>query len=93
MPDTELGTVSVAEGQVLNNSLFARRVNVNCNHGWALRRAIRHGHTEVWEAIAASPGAAISSANTHGFTALHTAARCWVSNIDPLMNSSQVWSG
>jgi len=50
-------------------------VNVNCNRGWALRRAIRHGHAEVWEAIAAFPGVAISSANTHGLTALHTAAR------------------
>jgi len=51
------------------------RVNVNCNHGWALRRAIRHRHAEVWEAIVASPGLALSSANSHGLTALHTAAR------------------
>merc|ERR1712012_341145 len=51
------------------------RVNVNCNHGWGLRRAIRHHRQEVWEAIVSSPGVAISSANSHGMTALHTAAR------------------
>ena len=35
----------------------------------------RHHHQEVWEAIVSSPGVAISSANSHGMTALHTAAR------------------
>merc|ERR1719341_536500 len=61
------------------------RVNVNCNHGWALRRAIRHGHAEVWETLAASPGVAVSSANTHGLTALHTAARFGVTEAITLL--------
>merc|ERR1719234_1578555 len=61
------------------------RVNVNCNHGWALRRAIRHRHAEVWEAIVASHGVALSSANTHGLTALHTAARFGVAEAITLL--------
>ena len=67
-----------------------------------LTRPPRHQHPEVWEAIVASPGIALSSANTHGLTALHTAARCqrciyvkyvYLSNIDLLLHLLQIWSG
>jgi len=64
------------------------RVNVNCNHGWGLRRAIRHHRQEVWEAIVSSPGVAISSANSHGMTALHTAAR-YLRSLDIFLDFSR----
>ena len=48
----------------------------------------RHHRQEVWEAIVSSPGVAISSANSHGMTALHTAAR-YLRSLDIFLDFSR----
>ena len=52
-------------------------VNVNCSQGWGLRRAVRYGHSEVWQVLLKSPGAMtnVNLANKFGLSALHTACR------------------
>eukprot|EP00092_Neocalanus_flemingeri_P008219 GFUD01008861.1.p1 GENE.GFUD01008861.1~~GFUD01008861.1.p1 ORF type:complete len:818 (+),score=200.97 GFUD01008861.1:105-2558(+) len=52
-------------------------IDVNCSQGWGLRRAVRYGHSEVWQALLKSQGNKIhiNLVNQFGLSALHTACR------------------
>jgi len=47
----------------------------NTANGWALRRAVRYGFSEVWQFLLACPGLQVNLPNQYGLTALHTACR------------------
>ena len=50
-------------------------VNVNCSQGWGLRRAVRYGHSEVWQVLLKNPMTDLNLVNKFGLSSLHTACR------------------
>lgn len=50
-------------------------VDVNCQHGWALRRAVRYNHPEIWDSLLLHGSIQVNLQNQYGLTALHTACR------------------
>jgi len=55
-------------------------VDVNCQQGWSLRRAIRYQHPQIWDSLLLNRDISVNLGNRFGLTALHTAARFNVSS-------------
>ena len=52
-----------------------QRVNINCRAGHGLRRAVRYNQAQVYQYLLARTEIQVNLQNSHGQTALHTAAR------------------
>jgi len=52
-----------------------QKVDINCSSGHGLRRAIRYNQKRVWQYLLSRPEIDVNVKNSHGQTALHTAAR------------------
>jgi len=50
-------------------------VDVNCQQGWPLRRAIRYNHPQIWDSLLLHRYINVNLANRYGLSALHTACR------------------
>jgi len=50
-------------------------VNVNSGSGWALRRAVRYNHPQVWQCLLDHKELNVNLPNQFGLSALHTACR------------------
>lgn len=50
-------------------------VDVNCQQGWALRRAVRYNHPQIWDSLLLHGSIQVNLQNQYGLTALHTACR------------------
>ena len=77
--------VRVSENQSSNNQASSKKKSEFMK---MKNQTTRHHRQEVWEAIVSSPGVAISSANSHGMTALHTAAR-YLRSLDIFLDFSR----
>lgn len=71
--------------------LLQKDININCENGFGLRRAIRHNQKIIWQYLLERPDINVNLKNQYGQTALHTAARFNVSDaVSDLLKSKKI---